>query len=66
MKIILAKKLEMSQVFNEDGKVIPVTVLEAGPVKITKIKSKDKDGYQVIQVGFGQKKDSFRWLKEFV
>ncbi|MDD4994591.1 MAG: 50S ribosomal protein L3 [Candidatus Pacebacteria bacterium] len=66
MKIILAKKLEMSQVFNEDGKVIPVTVLEAGPVKITKIKSKDKDGYQAIQVGFGQKKDSFRWLKEFV
>lgn len=66
MKIILAKKLEMSQVFNEEGKVVPVTILEAGPVKITQIKSQDKDKYQAIQIGFGQKKDGFRWLKEFV
>jgi large subunit ribosomal protein L3 len=66
MKIILAKKLEMSQVFNEEGKVIPITILEAGPVKVTRIKSKDRDSYQAIQVGFGQKKDGFRWLKEFI
>jgi large subunit ribosomal protein L3 len=66
MKIILAKKLEMSQLFNEEGKVVPVTILEAGPVKITQIKSQDKDKYQAIQVGFGQKKDGFCWLKEFV
>lgn len=65
MKFILAKKLEMSQVFDEEGKVIPVTILEAGPVKVTQLKTKDKDGYQAIQVGFGQKKgNKFHWFKE--
>ncbi|MDD5760559.1 MAG: 50S ribosomal protein L3 [Candidatus Pacebacteria bacterium] len=65
MKIILAKKLEMSQIFDEEGKVIPVTILEAGPVKVTQLKTKDKDGYEAIQVGFGKKKNKFQWFQEF-
>jgi large subunit ribosomal protein L3 len=78
MKFILAKKLNMSQIFDEKGKVIPVTILETGPVKIIQIKTKEKDGYAAIQIGFGKKKniskplkghlkniDNFRWLKEF-
>jgi len=68
----------MSQIFDEKGKVIPVTILETGPVKIIQIKTKEKDGYAAIQIGFGKKKniskplkghlkniDNFRWLKEF-
>ena len=46
----------MSQIFNENGQVIPVTLIEAGPCLVTQIKSKEKDGYEAIQVGFGQKK----------
>jgi len=78
MKFILAKKLNMSSVFDEKGKIIPVTILEAGPVKITQIKNIDKDGYLAVQAGFGQKKKiskpllghlkdngRLRWLKEF-
>ncbi|MGC8651249.1 MAG: 50S ribosomal protein L3 [Minisyncoccia bacterium] len=78
MKFILAKKLNMSQVFEEDGKVIPVTIVEADPVKVTQIKTKETDGYNAIQVGFGKKKNikkplkghlkdlgNFRWLREF-
>ena len=57
MKFILAKKLKMSQVFDDKEKVIPVTILEAGPVKITQIKTEDKDGYEAIQVGYGYKKN---------
>jgi len=56
MKFILAKKLKMSQVFDKEKKVIPVTVLEAGPVKIVQVKTKDKDGYEAVQIGFGHKK----------
>ena len=78
MKFILAKKLNMSQMFDEKGKVIPVTILEAGPVKIIQIKTKEKDGYAAIQIGFGKKKHiskplqghfknagNFRWIREF-
>lgn len=46
----------MSQVFGKEKKVIPVTVLEAGPVKIVQVKTKDKDGYEAVQIGFGHKK----------
>jgi len=46
----------MSQVFDENGRVIPVTLVEAGPCFITQIKTKEKDGYEAIQVGFGKKK----------
>src|SRR3989338_3710661 len=57
MKFILARKIEMSQVFGDDGKVRPVTWLEAGPVFITQKKSAEKDGYVSVQVGFGAKKE---------
>jgi large subunit ribosomal protein L3 len=56
MKFIIAKKIEMSQEFAEDGNVIPVTVLEAGPVVVTQVKTNDTDGYQAVQVGFGTRK----------
>ena len=56
-KPILGKKLGMSQIFAADGAVIPVTVVEAGPCPIIQIKTKDKDGYSAIQIGFGEKKE---------
>jgi len=52
-KAILARKLGMTQVFTENGTVIPVTVLEAGPCKVVQRKTVDKDGYSALQVGFG-------------
>ncbi|MBI4682309.1 MAG: 50S ribosomal protein L3 [Nitrospirae bacterium] len=52
MKSILGKKLGMTQVFTEDGRLIPVTVIEAGPVKVLQKKGKDKDGYDALQIGF--------------
>ncbi len=56
MKFILGKKLGMTQVFKED-KVIPVTLIESGPNFVTQIKSKDIDGYDSVQIGFGTKKE---------
>ncbi len=53
MKFILAKKLEMSQVYDTAGNVIPVTLLEAGPCYVTQVKGKEKDGYTAVQLGFG-------------
>lgn len=52
MKFILGTKENMAEYFSEDGKVLPVTVISAGPVTVTGIKSKDKDGYNSVQVGF--------------
>ena len=52
-KAILARKLGMTQIFTENGTVVPVTVLEAGPCKVVQRKSIDKDGYSALQVGFG-------------
>lgn len=52
MKFILAKKLEMSQVFRPDGTVIPVTLLQAGPCVVTQVKNAATDGYKAVQVGF--------------
>ena len=57
MKGILGKKLGMTQVFTENGEVVPVTVVEAGPVSITQIKTVENDGYQAIQVGFVDAKE---------
>jgi large subunit ribosomal protein L3 len=54
---LLAKKLGMTNIFSEDGQIIPVTVLEAGPCKVCSIKTKDKDGYEAVQLGFGAKKE---------
>ncbi|MBL7156349.1 MAG: 50S ribosomal protein L3, partial [Candidatus Pacebacteria bacterium] len=52
MKFILGKKIQMSQIFDEKGKVFPVTLVEAGPCFITQIKNQEKDGYESIQIGF--------------
>jgi len=80
MKFILGVKKNMSQVFDEKGNVCPVTVLEAGPIVITQIKTVAIDGYNAVQVGFGTKKEkninkaikghvkglgNFRFIKEF-
>lgn len=62
MKFLLGKKLGMSQIFQEDGTVVPVTVIEAEPNVITQIKTKDKDGYEAVQLEFGKKKREFRIL----
>ena len=51
-KAILGRKLGMTQIFDENGKVIPVTVIEAGPCVVSQKKSVEKDGYNAIQVGF--------------
>ena len=67
MKFILGRKLGMSQIFNEDGTVIPVTIIEAEPNTVTQIKTKEKDGYEAVQVGAGLKKKTNkpRFSKEF-
>ncbi len=80
MKFILAKKVSMSQVFDEQGTVHPVTILEAGPVVVTQVKDEATDGYKAVQVGFGVRNPkninkaqkghfkelgNFRHLKEF-
>ena len=54
MKGILGKKLGMTQFFDENGEVIPVTVIEAGPCYITQKKTTETDGYSAIQLGFGE------------
>ena len=54
-KAILATKVGMTQIFNEDGALIPVTVLTAGPCVVTQIKTVENDGYSAVQVGFGEK-----------
>lgn len=79
MAFILGKKLKMSQIW-KNNKVIPVTVIEAGPNIVTQIRTKEKDGYSAVQMGFGEKKEknikkpqkiqfknlgNFRYLREF-
>jgi large subunit ribosomal protein L3 len=76
MKFILGQKLEMSQVFDSEGVVTPVTLVLAGPCQVTQIKTKDKDGYEAVQIGFQkiekekrikkpQIKTPFKYLREF-
>lgn len=76
MKYILATKQYMTQVFDEAGNVSPSTVLSAGPVVVTQVKNKEKDGYDAVQVGFGARREknikkpqrpkgAFRVLREF-
>ncbi|OGI61322.1 50S ribosomal protein L3 [Candidatus Nomurabacteria bacterium RIFCSPHIGHO2_01_FULL_38_19] len=80
MKFILGTKEKMTEYFSPEGAVIPVTVISAGPVVVTQIKNKKSDGYNAVQVGFGQKNSknlskaikghlkelgNFRYLKEF-
>jgi large subunit ribosomal protein L3 len=74
MKFILGRKLQMTQIFDKEGNLIPVTLVQAGPCKIVQIKTKEKDGYEAIQVGFLPKKKNvkktekgkeFYFLREF-
>ncbi len=53
---LLGRKVGMGQIFTEKGEVVPVTVLEAGPCFVTQIKTADKDGYDALQLGFGESK----------
>jgi len=54
MKGILGKKVGMTQVFTEDGRLVPVTIIEAGPVKVVQKKEKVKDGYEALQLGYDE------------
>ena len=56
MAAILGKKLGMTQVFQEDGTLLPVTVIEAGPCKVTAVRETERDGYQAVQLAFGSVK----------
>ena len=56
-KAILATKVGMTQIFTEDGALVPVTVLQAGPCVVTQVKTAENDGYSAIQVGFVDKKE---------
>ncbi len=56
MKGILGKKVGMTQIFNEKGEAVPVTVIQAGPCWVTQIRTEEKDGYRAIQLGFEETK----------
>ena len=57
MKFILGKKQQMTQIFNEEGLVVPATIVSAGPLKVTQVKSDEKDGYNALQVGYGERNE---------
>ena len=75
MKFILGSKIKMSQIFDEKGNQVPVTLVNAGPNRVLQVKTKEKDGYESIQVGFEElelkkvkkplKHKPFRYLREF-
>ena len=56
MKAIIGRKLGMTQILSDDGKALPVTLIQAGPCTVTQIKTTDTDGYEAIQLGFGEAK----------
>ena len=57
-KALIGKKVGMTQIFDEKGKVIPVTVIEAGPCVVAQVKTVESDGYNAVQLGFGDVKES--------
>jgi large subunit ribosomal protein L3 len=57
MSGIIGKKIGMTSVFDADGKSIPCTLIQAGPCVVTQVKTKEKDGYEAVQLGFGDKKE---------
>ena len=57
MRGLIGEKIGMSRVFDDNGNIIPVTVLQAGPCTVTQVKSIDKDGYDAVQVGYGKRKE---------
>ncbi|MGB7589063.1 MAG: 50S ribosomal protein L3, partial [Solirubrobacterales bacterium] len=58
MAAILGKKLGMTQIFREDGTVVPVTVIEAGPCKVTAVRDAERDGYAAVQLAFGEVREN--------
>ena len=60
-KAIIAKKVGMTQIFTDAGEVVPVTVLQAGPCYVTQVKTNEKDGYESVQIGFGDIKEKNVW-----
>jgi len=54
---IIGKKIGMSNIFNANGEIVPVTVILAGPCKVVNVRTKEKDGYEAVQLGFGEKKE---------
>ena len=58
MKGILGYKRGMTRIFNEQGVVVPVTVIEAGPCRVTQLKTTERDGYRSVQLGFGETRES--------
>lgn len=58
MKFILGKKLNMTQIFTDDGKRVSVTVVKAGPCSVTQLKTKEGDGYDAVQIGFEETKET--------
>ena len=56
MRGLIGKKIGMTQVYNEEGTMVPVTIVEAGPCTVIQIKSINNDGYEAVQVGFGERK----------
>ena len=58
VKGIIGKKVGMTQIFEESGEIIPVTVIEAGPCPIVQLKTKERDGYRAVQLGFGKRKEA--------
>ncbi len=57
MSGLIGRKLGMSNVFNSLGELVPVTVIQAGPCKVVSIRTKEKDGYEALQLGYGEKKE---------
>lgn len=57
MSGLIGKKIGMSTVFNAEGEIVPVTVIQAGPCKVTAVRTKERDGYLAVQLGFGEKKE---------
>jgi large subunit ribosomal protein L3 len=57
MSGLIGKKLGMSSVFDPQGELVPVTVIQAGPCKVVSIRTKEKDGYEALQLGFGERKE---------
>jgi len=55
MRGLIGKKMGMTRVFDENGNIVPVTVLQAGPCTVTQVKTSEKDGYEAVQVGFGKR-----------
>ena len=59
-KALIGRKIGMTQIFDAEGKVIPVTAIEVGPCTVVQIKTKEQDGYEAVQLGFADVKERIR------